>query len=277
MHARVRYIGSMTAQIIENDWPNCVCGCGYPAMAAEKNDARRGLVAGQPRKYASLQCKYPKRPELVGEPRVCSICGVLTALHDMVRNKTANEGHGTFCRHCEQVKRKARRAAVRPNPYREHNKKLPAYEVLKDLYLGGDGKKPMTYGQIAAKYNVHVGTVRSTLKARAERRGEWPLLTPAQNEKRRLARIQETKVSLSPVGLAYVVEEYMNLHDLTKREFAEKMGFDPRYIYRLMRHGIKVSAHMAVRLLEACGEPVRPDIRAAAKQYKPAKMKLSAV
>lgn len=263
----------------QNDWPVCKCGCGRPAMAAKKNDLTKGLRKGDPRKFATAECRNPSPLAVVDITRVCTTCGTTKALNEFARSGSRKDGYTNRCKPCDQNRRKALRAAKNPNPYGEMHRKLPPYEELKALYLGTGGKTPLTYAQIAQKFGVHYSTVRATIKQRAERRGEWPLLSPAANERRRLQRIQATKVSVTPVGIAFVVEEFLEKEGMTRREFAEKFNFDYRYIVKLLapsRHD-PIAAPYAVRLLEACGEPVVWSLRVAANKARKAPRRHSSV
>lgn len=176
---------------------------------------------------------------------------------------------GNICRDCANGRRRVQRAAVVEGKplVRDHHKKLPPYEVLK-AYVVNDG---LTYKEIAEKYGTWTASVYRNLRARATRRGEWPLLTPAQRTQRAARGMSRAGYSVNGRVIREMVREYLDEQGLTRKKFADDNGFQDVYIRDLVsrRNAQKnILIPHAVRLLRAMGEPVPDWLLTRAREFK---------
>jgi len=73
----------------------------------------------------------------------------------------------------------------------DQNRKLPAYEELKRLYL----VEGLSYAEIAARYRVSRSAVINTIRDRAKRRGDWPWPEMNAREKQRRGAMSYRKLA----------------------------------------------------------------------------------
>lgn len=229
--------------------------------------------------------------EMINSGKTCLRCRQKQPLdefpfrHDAVAQKTGQAVRRGVCRACTRARQsELNKGGER---LREVKRKLPAYEVLKDLVL----VKGMSYQQIADKYGVHKRAVYGTLKRRAELRGEWPLLSEADSKRRaKRANYVRWKVgngnAVDSRFVADALREYLETVEQPRifvagkhvvfppgdfRQWAVLNGLRPEYIRRVLA-GLNqtMTAAYAKRIYDLIGEEV-PDwlAKAAERGMKP--------
>lgn len=135
-------------------------------------------------------CVACERALHVGETRRCMRCEEVLPIEQFPfrsdHQGLAVRARRSMCRRCTNVRAGELRKGTHI-PSREVQKKLPKYEVLKRDLL----ERGLTYEQIAKKYKCNKRSVYGTIRNRATFRGEWPLLTPADQQRRAQRRYRE--------------------------------------------------------------------------------------
>lgn len=177
---------------------------------------------------------------------------------------TCKDCHNARCRDLTMVRGSAR---ARPDPIagtHEKLRKLPPWEELRRLVVD----EAVSYGEIARRYGVSKRGVEQTVRARAVRRGEWPLLTEKEIA-RRNAMAAENRRSLRVRGdiIRDLLIEFMDEHELTIKKMAEKSGIPWTRIRSVRsKDGDQMTIETASLILEAIGEPV-PNWMKVAKRW----------
>lgn len=250
-------------------WPACACDCGRPAGVVGRTDRKRGLVAGTPTKYASIQCRIDMgerrrqaHPEQTGT-RQCLRCRRTKRTADF-QVYTKTNRWSNICRGCILEQRRARY----PAPVKERVSKLPKYDKLKELVVD----KGMTYREIGELYRVDKRSVYRAVRVKATARGEWPLVTHYQAVLKARRASRERGYSIKDGGM---IREIVRAHVLasgkTRREWAEENGFKLPFIRDIFAKGYTnepIIIPHAVRLLAAADEPIPVWMFERAKAWK---------
>lgn len=260
----------MTAEVTDDPWagmptgwPSCKCGCGQPVARADRTDTGSGLRKGDPRKYHCLQCRYDNgRIKFVATgTRICTTCQREKPADQMRYDSRKPDKVGSQCRDCVNASRRRHFLSKRSKDLLigdRRPRKLPPYDTLKKLYVD-DG---MSLRQIADKYRVSPRGVLLVIKARAERRGEWPLLSDYERRKRRTGQLQKhAQPTVNAMVLRTLVREYLDSNGLSYGDLANEAHIPVQYMRFFMAPNAapqRVTVARAVQLMEAIGEEV-PD------------------
>lgn len=238
-------------------WPVCASpGCDKPAGVIRKTDRREGRERGKPAKHCSRECmeerlRTPRRdPKEV--TRTCTRCQVEKTGDLFKKSKPSQVNPWGIQRVCLECVNEQRRA-VRPKRPRL-GRKLPRYERLKEEILSG-----MSYKELAVKYGCTLRAVTAYAKNHAVKRGEWPLLSPAEQKRRQLAGTKK-KPSVDGYFIRELLQEYLAESGETRREFCERSRIKDNYLRHMLsaRWDARMQIPFAVRIMQAIGEPV-PD------------------
>ena len=211
-------------------------------------------------------CRACVKAREAGETRRCKSCRkVLPADAFRIYKGDRREHH---CRACRAAFYRDRRA--QPALLREPRRKLPDYDTLKGMLLD----KQMSYAEIAVEYGVKWPSVQRSIRAKAIRRGEWPLLSEAQVRERIIRGRRKSRIPgkyrVNTFALAEAIRDYMAEHELTMAQFAQIAGLTDGYVRSIAGSSKKVvdttAPAYAVRILEVCGETISTDLRRLAKR-----------
>lgn len=138
-------------------------------------------------------------------------------------------------------------------PIVEKQRKLPPYNILKGLFLGG-----MSYTQIAERYGCSKRAAEMTLRKRALSRGEWPLLTEERRLRRRHLELTSRADNVRVDVIRELLRCFLRNNVMTTSQFADRFGFHPLFVrdVRSPRGHTTITVANAVRILDAIGEPV---------------------
>ena len=216
------------------------------------------------------------------ETKSCRKCKIARPL-GMFRTRKSTGYVEHVCRLCRNEHARLRNAGLLPpNPYGESVRKLPPYDVLKRQYVQ-EGK---SLQDLATLHNSTKTCIQQALYRRAKRRGEWPLLTPAQVvERTRRANQVLHKPGNFMVDRGIIrdlLREYLAEHGMAIDTFADLSGLSKDFVGILAgNRGTRraaLSPAYAVRVLECIGEPVPGELRRRAQRGNqpkhPAKLRL---
>lgn len=184
---------------------------------------------------------------------VCIDCKQSKTVEEMLPAPRTKRGHYLYCRVCNGVRERRRAAERKAGAGRpvELRRKLPPYELLKQLYV----KEGLTLSEIAARYDVSRSCVLDTIRRRAKAHGDpWPLIDShdKQRQRRGISRRQ-----VNPKLIIDLVYDYLEENGIFLKDFAERYGFAPGYLSEIKSgRYTTISKRYAVRLLNAIGEPV---------------------